>query len=284
MSNRHRALKVTIQQLFALEPHGPDTFVGAGRQYPWGGLYGGHIVAQALWAAAETVEPGMEPHSLRAYFIRRGEAIEPVRYEVDRIRNGKSFCTRRVVARQTVGAILNLEASFQVHEVAADYQPIVFPTGVPSPESVENSTWSEVFDRRWIDEATMPANIREGAGRAMSWFRITEDLGHPGDPKSQLLHRCAFTYLSDDLPTDAVVRAHPVISQRPEGERDFQGASLDHAIWFHRPIRSDRWHLHDFTCHSVSNSRGLSLGHVFSEDGVLVASVAQEVLLRDRRA
>ena len=75
---------MTIQQLFALESHGPDTFVGAGRQYPWGGLYGGHIVAQALWAAAETVDPTMEPHSLRAYFIRRGDASEPVRYEVDR--------------------------------------------------------------------------------------------------------------------------------------------------------------------------------------------------------
>ena len=261
--------------------HGPDTFVGAGRQYPWGGLYGGHIVAQALWAAAETVEPDMEPHSLRAYFIRRGDTNEPVRYEVDRIRNGKSFCTRRVVARQTVGAILNLEASFQVHEEAADFQPIAFPTGVPGPESVENSTWSDVFDRRWIDESAMPANVREGSGRAMSWFRITEDLGDPSHPKAQLLHRCAFTYLSDDLPTDAVVRSHPVIAGRPEGQRDFQGASLDHTIWFHRPIRSDRWHLHDFTCHSVSNSRGLSIGHVFSDDGVLVATVAQEVLLRD---
>lgn len=275
---------MTIQQLFALEPHGPDTFVGAGRKYPWGGLYGGHIVAQALWAAAETVDPAMEPHSLRAYFIRRGDTDEPVRYEVDRIRNGKSFCTRRVVARQTVGAILNLEASFQVHEEAADRQPIAFPAGVPGPDSVENSTWSEVFDRRWIDESVMPANVREGSGRAMSWFRITEDLGDPEHPKAQLLHRCAFTYLSDDLPTDAVVRSHPVIGPRPEGQRDFQAASLDHTIWFHRPIRSDRWHLHDFTCHSLGNSRGLSIGHVFDADGVLVATVAQEVLLRDLQA
>ncbi len=101
---------MTIQELFALEPHGVDTFVGAGRQYPWGGLYGGHIVAQALRAAAETVDSSMEPHSLRAYFIRRGDTGEPVRYEVDRIRNGKSFCTRREGARQCFGAILNLEA------------------------------------------------------------------------------------------------------------------------------------------------------------------------------
>jgi acyl-CoA thioesterase-2 len=274
---------MTIQQLFALESHGPDTFVGAGRQYPWGGLYGGHIVAQALWAAAETVDPMMEPHSLRAYFIRRGDTSEPVRYEVDRIRNGKSFCTRRVVARQTVGAILNLEASFQIHEDAADMQPIPFPVGVPDPETIENSAWSDVFDRRWIADEDMPGGVREGSGRSMSWFRITEDLGSSDDVRSRLLHRCAFTYLSDDLPTDAVVRSHPVISQRPEGERNFQGASLDHTIWFHRPIRADQWHLQDFTCHSVGNSRGLSIGHVFSQDGILVATVAQEVLIRDRQ-
>ena len=272
---------MTIQELFALQSHGPDTFVGAGRQYPWGGLYGGHIVAQALWAAAETVDAAMEPHSLRAYFIRRGDASEPVRYEVDRIRNGKSFCTRRVVARQTVGAILNMEASFQIHEDAADLQPLPFPVGVPDPDTIENSTWSQVFDRRWIPDAAMPSGVREGSGRAMSWFRIADSLGSPDDPRSQLLHRCAFTYLSDDLPTDAVVRSHPDISRRPEGSRNYQGASLDHTIWFHRPIRSDQWHLHDFTCHAIGNSRGLSLGHVFSQDGVLVATVAQEVLIRD---
>ena len=142
-----------MQQLFALEPHGSDTFIGAGRQYPWGGLYGGHIVAQALWAAAETVDPIMEPHSVRAYFIRRGDTSEPVRYEVDRIRNGKSFSTRRVVATQSNGAILNLEASFQIFEEAADAQPIAFPIGVPAPEEIVNSAWSEVFDRRWIEQS-----------------------------------------------------------------------------------------------------------------------------------
>ena len=272
---------MTIQQLFALEPHGVDTFVGAGREYPWGGLYGGHIVAQALWAAAETVEPDMEPHSLRAYFIRRGSPKDTVRYEVDRIRNGKSFCTRRVVARQENGAILNLEASFQRFEQAPDVQPIAFPTGVPLPGTVTNSTWSEFFDRRWIEKADHPSDGREGAGRAMAWFRVTEELGDPGDQRAQLLHRCAFAYLSDDLPTDAVVRTHPEISVRPENHRNFQGASLDHTIWFHRPIQSDRWHLHDFTCHSLGNNRGLALGHVFSEDGVLVATVAQEALIRD---
>src|SRR5512140_3680875 len=97
-----------LSELFDLASHGPDVYVGEGLSYPWGGLYGGHIVAQALRAADNTVAEGLLPHSLRAYFIRRGDNQEPVRYEVDRIRNGHSFCTRRVVARQSIGAILNL--------------------------------------------------------------------------------------------------------------------------------------------------------------------------------
>ena len=103
-------------RFFELEPHGPDTFVGEGPRYPWGGLFGGQIVAQAFNAAARTVDTGLGVHSLRAYFIRRGDHTEPIRFEVDRIRNGRSFATRRVVARQAIGAILNLEASFQRYE------------------------------------------------------------------------------------------------------------------------------------------------------------------------
>ncbi|MGA0205718.1 MAG: acyl-CoA thioesterase [Ilumatobacteraceae bacterium] len=274
---------MTIAQLFDLEPHGPDTYVGAGRQYPWGGLYGGHIVAQALRAAASSVDGTMEPHSMRSYFIRRGDPSEPVRYEVDRIRDGKSFCTRRVVARQTVGAILNLEASFQASEESPDVQTIRFPTGVPSPDSVENSSWSEVFDRRAIEPSLMPDDGREGAGRSMGWFRITEALGDPQDPVHQLVHRCAFPYLSDVLPSESVDRAHPVRANDPDPHGNYYGASLDHTVWFHRTMRADEWHLHDFTCHSLSNSRGLSIGHVFSVDGTHVATVAQEFLLREAR-
>src|ERR671913_2145855 len=113
--------------MFELQPHGADTYVGTGPRYPWGGLYGGQIVAQALRAASATVEPDKVVHSLRAYFIRRGDHTEPVRYEVDRTRNGRSFTTRRVVARQAVGAILNLEASYQRVEGSA----VLRPTDVP---------------------------------------------------------------------------------------------------------------------------------------------------------
>jgi acyl-CoA thioesterase-2 len=113
--------------MLTLEEHGPDTFVGTGPRYPWGGLYGGQIVAQALRAAAHTVEDRFRVHSLHAYFIRRGDHSAPIRFEVDRLRDGRSFVTRAVVARQAGGAILNLSASFQVDEEAIDVQTAVPP-------------------------------------------------------------------------------------------------------------------------------------------------------------
>src|SRR5215468_6530141 len=137
-----------VHGLFELEAHGPDTYVGVGPRYPWGGLYGGQIVAQALRAAALTVDEELAPHSLRAYFIRRGDHDEPIRFEVDRIRNGRSFCTRRVVARQAIGAILNLEASFQLPEATADLQPVHMDRALPAPDEGASDAWSASHDRQ----------------------------------------------------------------------------------------------------------------------------------------
>lgn len=264
-----------LRTLFDLSAHGSDVYVGQGISYPWGGLYGGHIVAQALRAAAATVEQGQLPHSLRAYFIRRGDNKEPVRYEVDRIRNGRSFATRRVVARQSVGAILNLETSFQCEEESADIQTIAFPSGVPSPDTIAPTSWSDFFDRRPLPEGTLVDASGRGAGRVAVWMKVAAELGD-----DQLLQRCALAYLSDDLPTDAVVRAWPAAKKFQEGGTYPFNASLDHTIWFHRPVRADRWHLHDMSCHNFVNGRGLAMGHVFSQDGVHVATLAQEALVR----
>ena len=267
--------------LFDLSPHGVDVHVGVGPQYPWGGLYGGQIVAQALRAAALSVEPDYEPHSIRAYFIRRGDSTEPVRYEVDRIRNGRSFVTRRVVARQAIGAILNAESSFQRPEPAAAVQTIEMP-GVPQPDELEAESWSERFDRVFVPPDAVQDSGRDGRGRVVAWGRVTDELGDPTDPEAQLLHRCWLAYLSDDFPTDAVVRAHP-ISKEPEPHDLTFVASLDHTIWFHRPLRADRWHLYDFSCLHFIGGRGLAIGYVFGEGGDHVATVAQEVLVRDTR-
>jgi acyl-CoA thioesterase II len=269
-----------LLSILDLADHGPDVFVGAGPQYPWGGLYGGQIVAQGLAAAARTVPEELEVHSLRAYFIRRGDHNEPVRYEVDRIRDGRSFATRRVVARQAIGAILNLEASFQRREPSADVETIAAPPDLPVPDQLEPSSWSPVFERAFVPEDRMgTVSSRDGRGRATAWLRVIEPL-----PDLPIAHAAGLAYLSDDLPTDAVVRAHPVRSDPEEVlHQVLFTASLDHTIWFHRPVRADQWHVHDFSCHTFVGGRGLSLGHVFGLDGAHVATIAQEVLLRDTR-
>ncbi|MCU1358909.1 MAG: tesB [Ilumatobacteraceae bacterium] len=270
-----------LGRLLHLESHGPDTYVGVGPQYPWGGLYGGQIVAQALRAAAATVEDDMTVHSLRAYFIRRGDNTEPVRYEVDRIRNGRSFCTRRVVARQAVGAILNLEASFQRAEQTADVTTVHMQPGLPSPESLESSAWTDSFERRSLPAGALVGG-RTSTGRIGAWMRVNEQVDD-----DDLLHRCWLAYLSDDLPTDSVRAA---LAEHQPGTADQANwwdhvfaASLDHAVWFHRPVRADQWHLYDVSCYGYTGGRGLATGHVFAADGTHVATIAQEVLLRPGR-
>jgi acyl-CoA thioesterase-2 len=266
--------------MFALTPHGTDVYVGIGPQYPWGGLYGGQIVAQALRAATLSVDPQLEPHSIRAYFLRRGDHTEPVRYEVDRIRNGRSFATRRVVARQAIGAILNAESSFQRPEPAAAIQTVTMPT-VAAPDGLEQTSWTPSFDRAFVPAGAGDHGAADGRVRA--WMKVNGDLGDPAEPMAQLVHRCWLAYLSDDLPTDAVIRAHPIGAERDNHDHVF-AASLDHTIWFHRMMRADRWHLYDFACHHFVGGRGLAIGHVFTSAGLHVATVAQEVLVRDNRA
>ncbi len=253
-----------------LEPHGPDTFVASGPRYPWGGLYGGQIIAQALRAATLTVDPAYQLHSLHAYFIRLGDAAEPIRLEVDRIRNGRSFVTRRVVARQSGGAILNMSSSFQMPEGGPMVQTEEMPR-VASPDELRNDSWSPLIERRSLGQEIMP-------GRVGAWMRLTEQIGD--DP---VLNACALAYLSDDLPTDAVVARHPDRAPRDSGERRFWNASLDHAIWFYHPTRANQWQLHDFTCRGLVGTRGLSIGSIFDGSGRHLATVSQEVLIRPVR-
>jgi acyl-CoA thioesterase-2 len=259
---------VDFATMMAVEPHGPDALVGIGPRYPWGGLYGGQIVAQSLRAAGATVDPVFRVHSLHAYFIRRGDHTEPIRFEVDRVRNGRSFATRRVDARQSVGAILVMATSFHVDEDAPEVHA-ADPPDLPDPEALEPGGWSTQFDRRMIPEA-------RGRGRAAAWMRMTEAVGD-----DSLLHACALAYVSDDLPTDAVVTLDPRITSEDDYGQ-VMTASLDHAMWFHRPVRADEWHLFYFTCQGLMGSRGVAIGQVYDRQRVHVATVAQEVLLRRR--
>jgi acyl-CoA thioesterase-2 len=253
---------VKFDEMMTLYEREPDMYVGTGPSYPWGGLFGGQIVAQALRAAAATVEPAFSPHSLHAYFIRRGDASEPIRFDVDRLRNGRNFLSRAVVARQSMGAILHMSASFS--QVSSDqYWPSSIPS-VPDPDSIDDNSWSPLFERRFIQETE---------GRALAWLRVPDV-----DPADPVLAACALAYVSDDLATDAV-RSQQQHLDNVTG-RHWDGTSLDHAIWFHRPFSADAWQLHDFHCDSLDTPRGLAVGQVYAPDGGHLATVAQEVLLR----
>jgi acyl-CoA thioesterase-2 len=260
----------TFSSLLALEPHGPDTFVGVSPPYGWGRIYGGQVIAQALYAAAETVPPDRPVHSLHAYFILGGRLDEPVRYEVDRVRNGRSFMTRRVVARQSYGAILTLEASFHVDEPGPNLTTVTAPADVTPPDELPDLGWGWMLERRQIQS-------RPGTGRALTWVRVDDSVGD--DP---VRHAVGLAFASDTGTVSAVRALHPKGTAEERQFEVFMGASLDHAIWFHRPVRSDRWLLIDVRCESLTGVRGLTIGHIFDGEGHHVATVTQEALVRER--
>ncbi len=265
-------MDTSFTELMDLVKHGPDTFVGIAPKTRWGRLFGGQVVAQSLRAAQLTVDAEYAIHSLHAYFIRGGTDKEPVRLEVDRIRNGRSFTTRRVVARQSNGAILNLSASFQRPEEAVDVQPTQLPDDIPPAESMEDSGWGALLERR----RTSPE-----VGRSVAYLRLAA----PELPNDPQLHACGLAFISDGAPTGAARAAHPAQIKDPQKEREFfTGASLDHSIYFHRQTDPTEWLVADMRCHTLVGARGITVGNMFTSDGCHGATIVQEVLLRERRA
>jgi len=264
-----------FETLMTLDAVGDDAFVGYSPTYPWGRVYGGQVVAQALRAATNTVAPDRFVHSLHAYFIRGGDSDLPIRYAVARVRDGGSFSLRSVVASQARGTILELTASFQIDEAAreVDVQTTRPATGLPSPDSLPELKWSPLLERRRIALA---------GGRAAYWLRVAGMRSL--DPAMQA---CALAFASDDVPTEAANQAHPLragIADTPGAyDEVFVGASLDHAIWFHRRGRHDDWVLHDFQGAGIAGARGLGVGRILAANGVHLATVAQEILIRKRR-
>lgn len=258
-----------VGRVFDIESHGPDVWVGESPEYPWGRIYGGLVIAQSLWAATQTVSDEHALHSMHSYFILGGDPSEPVRYEVDRIRNGRSFTTRRVIARQSSGAIFNLSCSFQRHEDGVETQTATFPTDAPAPSDDDAYREGSGIDRIDVDLGDQP--------RSMVWARFPDDLGD--DPRKQL---CALAYLSDTNAMDAVASSHPhgMPAEDESWDDYYMSASLDHAMWFHRAARADDWVLFDCDAHGILRTRGLATGHVFNADGVHLATIAQEGLIR----
>jgi len=250
-------------------------------------VFGGQVAAQALVAAGRTVGDDRPVHSLHAYFLRPGDPNVPIVYEVDRIRDGRSFTTRRVVAIQHGRAIFNLAASFQIVEDGPDHQ-MPMPD-VPDPD--ELPTWQQrvepylerlgpdlaqwlvrerpidsrpVDDPRWLDPT--PREPEQDV-----WIKANGAL-----PTTPLIHECVVAYASDLTLLDTAMFPH-AISYR---EQQYMIASLDHAMWFHRPFRADEWLLYHQTSPNASRARGIAQGEIFCRDGTLAITVIQEGLIR----
>ena len=244
--------------------------------------FGGQVAAQALMAAGRTVERG-RVHSLHSYFLRPGDPTNPILYEVDRIRDGRSFTTRRVVAIQHGRAIYNMQASFHTDETSIEHQ-VEMPV-VPAPETIptlrdrvekESGNVDEWFnrphpiDQRFIGEVPWSPH-RNKEPRQRIWIRADGEL--PDDP---LLHACVVTYASDMSLMDAILAPHSI--RWDNGS--FMGASLDHCMWFHREVRVDEWLLYDTDSPIAHGGRGLARGFLFNQAGQLMVSMVQEGLTR----
>ena len=274
-----------LVELLDLERIEVDIFRGKQPHEALQRVFGGQVAGQALVAAGRTVPADRPVHSLHAYFLRPGDPSVPIVYEVDRIRDGRSFTTRRVVAVQHGKPIFNMSASFQLVEQGIEHQTSM-PDVVPPedllrleermrPYADEMGGWytrPRPIDVRYVDD---PPRIAKDSGQrrpsSQVWMRADGKL--PDDP---LVHVCAVTFASDMTLLDSTLLGHGLAW----GTGDVLGASLDHAMWFHRPFRADEWWLYDQESPWTGGARGLSRGSIFTRDGQLAVSVVQEGLLR----
>jgi len=275
-----------LLRLLDLEQIEVNLFRGVSPQTGWQRVFGGQVLGQALMAASRTVAE-QPVHSLHGYFLRPGDPKLPILYDVDRIRDGKSFTTRRVVAIQHGRAIFNMAASFQVGEEGLEHQDplpdVAGPEGLDSELEIRRRNvervpeeWREHFTRERAIEMRAIDPVDEFAPEKAEprhdvWFRTIGAV--PDDP---VLHRCLLAYASDMTLLDTCIRPYGI----PWTDPRFQTATLDHAMWFHRSFRIDDWLLYHMDSPSASAGRGFNRGNVFTRDGRLIASCTQEGLIR----
>ena len=281
-----------LVDILDLEPLEVNLFRGRSPQSRWQRVFGGQVIGQALVAACRTVDDvtARPPHSLHAYFLLGGDPKVPIIYDVDRIRDGKSFTTRNVKAIQHGHAIFSMSVSFHVREEGLSHQfampDVPRPEELPDEAELKKNVWPKMPEpvRRYY-ERERPIELRPVEytrylgdtfkdGRFHVWMRATGRL-----PDEPAIHQCVLAYASDMMLLDAALIPH----HRSVFSEDIMAASLDHALWFHRPFRADEWLLYAQDSPNLAGSRGFSRGLIFASDGTLVASVAQEGLLRQRR-
>lgn len=266
------------------DAQGQDLFIGDSQPQPMGRVYGGQVLGQTLMAAGRTVEPGRAVHSMHGYFLRPGNSNEPITFAVERLRDGRSFSARRVHAIQFDRPILSMIASFQDAAPGLEHQDTM--PQVPGPEELPTTLellghidhpvaqyWARErpMDLRHVQTPVYWESDPQRVSRQAVWMRTPAPM--PDDP---LLHRAVLGYASDFTLLESVLRRHGV-TWATDG---LKAASLDHAMWWHRPVRADEWLLYVQSSPTASGARGLGIGRIFSQDGALVASVAQEGMLR----
>jgi acyl-CoA thioesterase-2 len=278
-----------LVDLLALERLDRDLFRGRSQDLGWGAIFGGQVLGQALSAAAQTVVADRPVHSFHGYFMRAGDVKRPILYQIDRLRDGASFTTRRVTAVQEGEAIFSLEASFQIEEVGFEHQDAMPEVPPPDDLKSELEMAKALGDHlppvvRAIALADRPIEIRPvelrdplrprvSAPKRHMWYRAIDAL-----PDDAALHRYLLAYASDFAFLGTAMDPHGTSWLQPK----MQVASLDHAMWFHRPFRFDDWLLYAVDSPSASGGRGLVRGQFFDRAGRLVASAAQEGLIRKR--
>jgi len=280
-----------LVDILTLEQLELNLFRGRSPQVGWQRVFGGQVIGQALVAACRTVDvAGRPPHSLHAYFLLGGDPKVPIIYEIDRIRDGKSFTTRRVLAIQHGQAIFTMAVSFHRHEPGVEHQAkmpqVPTPEDLPSEADLKQRVLPMMPDsvRRYYERERPielpPVEFDRYLGKKLDngnfhvWIRTTGQL-----PDEPAIHQCVLAYASDMMLLDSALIPHG----RTVFDKTIMAASLDHALWFHRPFRADDWLLYAQDSPNLAGSRGFSRGLIFTRDGTLVASVAQEGLLRERR-
>ena len=269
-----------------LEPDGADAFTAASLHRPGGRVFGGQVLAQALMAAGRTVPAGRLPHSLHGYFLRPGDVTRSISFTVERLRDGRSFSARRTHAIQGGQPILSVITSFQEEQDGVEHAD---PMPAAPPPAVVGSAhdalgpvdhplarfWLEqsAFDLRHVETSLYLGAAGAATDRQMVWIRARGAV--PDDP---LLHRALMAYACDEVILEPVLRRHGLSLITP----GLSVASLDHAMWWHRPARVDEWLLYVQSSPSAQGGRGLTTAKVYTEQGALVASIAQEGMVRVR--